>query len=82
MTTRTVADQRKAFAAATREAFRLAFEAVQQFPTRMLRAARSMHNPYDVMGDQSVAICRLCNVEWPCDEFVRLDEALTEALAE
>ena len=43
---------------------------------RLERWARALHGPYDVLGDGSVAICRYCDVEWPCSAFTELDDSI------
>jgi hypothetical protein len=48
------------------------------------RYVQRVHGPYDVLGDQSVAICWHCEVEWPCQEFLaaqdRMDTRFEERL--
>ena len=58
---------------ALKDAFKLLAEEIRRIPDRVTRWARDQHQPVDVLGDGTLAICRACNVEWPCDEYVRLD---------
>jgi short subunit dehydrogenase-like uncharacterized protein len=48
------------------------------------RYVQRQHGPYDLYGDGLVAVCRLCGVDWPCDEFVdaqaRMDKRFEERL--
>lgn len=51
------------------EAFRALPEATQRAAYRW---AFSMHRPVDIYGDQSVAYCTTCRMDWPCTEWLRL----------
>lgn len=49
-------------------------DAVQSFAANAHRWAISRHAPHDAFDDGTLAICLTCDTEWPCDEFVRLDQ--------
>lgn len=34
------------------------------------------HAPYDIYDDGSTAICKHCDVAWPCDTFVEVSDRL------
>lgn len=43
----------------------------------LTRWSRDQHAPFDLAGDGTgPAVCRLCKVSWPCDDWIRFDSQL------
>lgn len=52
---------------------------IRQVPESVTRWAMKQHAPFDVAGDGTgPAVCPRCKVDWPCDEFMRLDRSLKQ----
>jgi hypothetical protein len=63
-------------------AFRQLRQLLPTVPSRLLDVidgwVARLHGPHDLHGDGSVAICWLCDVEWPCESAGEAIERMAE----